>query len=612
ELSDSDDNFDRVTVLQQGISSLGLSPRFHGRSSSSKLISDIFEHRRQATEYPGSSYKSSSSPSVLIYKRPEFWTSFPWESESDISLKLFTFPPKDLFDSLVGLYFEHVNYLYALLHRPTFEALIDEGIHWHDTQFANVVLLVVAIGSRFSTDSRVVLDGTGSWLSSGWKWFSQVNLYNKATLSVPSLFNLQSIVLYTIYIQDCPTQEDAWSLISAGLRLAQAIGAHRKKVYSAKLTAIDELWKRAFWCLYILDRQFCLTLGRPCSLHDEDFDLDLPIDCDDEFWLPSNSEEPFKQPPDKPSKIAFIISFLEVSFILSYALRTIYSINKSKSFLGYTGQGWEERLVAELNSKINNWEAQIPTHLRFSATIQDPVFFIQAAMLSSAYHDLRLLVHHPFVAPGGKPTSITYSCLANCDNAARANSSIASAISRRAPVVLAPTLLQHTAFTSAIILFFKLFSARRAGKVIDVAGVMAGVYGCMQVLENAESRYSSSVYIPEQHSIQQILDCWSTSVSENSRTFYIRLSSYSDILRNLAVLGDLPLYSTSSTTSPPLDHPPVDTASVLQPWFEPSQSQQQFDNTHAPVFQDVPQSMFDTDEQLKNMWNDAPMGMGFE
>ncbi|KAE9402266.1 hypothetical protein BT96DRAFT_991249 [Gymnopus androsaceus JB14] len=517
ELELSDEDFDQDNVLQQGISSLNISPRFHGRSSSSKLVSAIFEKKREATEHSSTPSSDNTSPSVLLEKRPEYWSPFPWESESRIFLNMFTFPEKELLDSLVALYFEHVDYLYALLHRPSFEAFVAEGLHHRDPQFANVLLLVIANASRFSTDSRVVLEGTGSWLSSGWKWFSQVDIYNKATLTVPSLFNVQAIVLYTIFIQNCPSQEEGWALTSAGLRLAQAIGAHRKKIYASKITVIDELWKRAFWCLYIIDRQFCLSLGRPCSLHDEDFDLDLPLEVDDEYWVQPNPEDCFKQPPDKPSKVAFVVAFIEATHILSYALRTVYSINKSKVFMGYTGPGWEERLVAELDSRINHWEAKIPEHLRFNAKIQDPIFFVQAAVISSAYHDLRILAHHPFIAPGGKPSSITYSCLASCDNAARACSTISSIYSLRTPIVLAPVLV-HTAFTSAIIMFFKLFSARRAGTAIDVAGTMAGIHGCMRVLENAESRL------------------WAAG-------------QHRDILYNLALLGDLPLPSTSSTPS---------------------------------------------------------------
>ena len=37
-------------------------------------------------------------------------------------------------------------------------------------------------------------------------------------------------------------------MVGIGIRLAQDVGAHRRKMYtSSKLTVDDELWKRAFW-----------------------------------------------------------------------------------------------------------------------------------------------------------------------------------------------------------------------------------------------------------------------------------------------------------------------------------------------------------------------------
>ena len=37
-------------------------------------------------------------------------------------------------------------------------------------------------------------------------------------------------------------------MIGVGIRLAQDVGAHRKKVYNPTRTVEEELWKRAFWC----------------------------------------------------------------------------------------------------------------------------------------------------------------------------------------------------------------------------------------------------------------------------------------------------------------------------------------------------------------------------
>ena len=50
------------------------------------------------------------------------------------------------------------------------------------------------------------------------------------------------------------------------------------------------------------------------------FDLDLPLECDDEYW-----DNEFQQPPDKPSSITFFNCFLRLMDILAYAMRLIVS-----------------------------------------------------------------------------------------------------------------------------------------------------------------------------------------------------------------------------------------------------------------------------------------------
>lgn len=55
------------------------------------------------------------------------------------------------------------------------------------------------------------------------------------------------------------------------------------------------------------------------------FDLDMPIECDDEYWVNDNPELAFRQPPGKPSKVAYFNSLLRLNQILAFALRTIVS-----------------------------------------------------------------------------------------------------------------------------------------------------------------------------------------------------------------------------------------------------------------------------------------------
>lgn len=78
-----------------------------------------------------------------------------------------------------------------------------EGIQFTDEDFGSVVLLVCAIGSRWSKDRRVLLDeevraddgdegeDEEEWHSAGWKWFKQVRLGRKALFSAPSVSDIQ-------------------------------------------------------------------------------------------------------------------------------------------------------------------------------------------------------------------------------------------------------------------------------------------------------------------------------------------------------------------------------------------------------------------------------------
>jgi hypothetical protein len=104
----------------------------------------------------------------------------------------YTFPERGLLDSLVDIYFQRVGVFWPLLHRHSFTVSISEGLHYFDSDFAKIVLLVSAIGSRWSDNVRVLPPGyTSLWHWAGWKWYSQVKFEKRSQLSKPTLFDLQ-------------------------------------------------------------------------------------------------------------------------------------------------------------------------------------------------------------------------------------------------------------------------------------------------------------------------------------------------------------------------------------------------------------------------------------
>ncbi|KAF7363851.1 Fungal-trans domain-containing protein [Mycena sanguinolenta] len=102
--------------------------------------------------------------------RPIYWTLLP---VSDLNYLLYKadisqwevcpepvapqmFPPVDLLRDLVDIYFKQINIFWFILHRPTFEKSLADGLHLQSPAFGCVVLAVCALASKTSPDGRVV------------------------------------------------------------------------------------------------------------------------------------------------------------------------------------------------------------------------------------------------------------------------------------------------------------------------------------------------------------------------------------------------------------------------------------------------------------------------
>ncbi|KAF5370577.1 hypothetical protein D9758_001905 [Tetrapyrgos nigripes] len=393
------------------------------------------------------------------FKRPKFWTAQHWEIPQQHT-PTYTFPENDLLVHLISLYFEKVNAFLPVLHAPTFKRNITQGLHLRNHQFGATVLLVCALASRYSEDPRV-LAISGEELSAGWQWYRQVEVIRQSLFEIPTLFELQVYCLATLYLIGSSCPQASWTLVSIGIRFAQELGVHRRKPDGYKWTTEAELKKRAFWVLVSLDRLISCFVGRPSSIRDEDFDVEPPIEVDDEFWENPDPTLAFQQPPDKPSVVSCFIWHLKLCEILAFTLRTLYSTKKSKILLGLVGD-WEAATVAELDSSLNSWVNSIPEHLRWDPNRTDKLFFQQSAFLYIQYYHCQIQTHRPFLQ---RKSSISFPSLAICTNSARACIHVAEVHAQRGIVGL-PYVL-NACFTAAVVLLFNIWGSKRAGIRID-------------------------------------------------------------------------------------------------------------------------------------------------
>ncbi|KAG6917730.1 hypothetical protein DXG01_001381 [Tephrocybe rancida] len=480
--------------------------RFFGKSSGAMLVRAAMELKN---EYTGRN--DDLRRPILGAKREEFWTSPLWEHLSDhIAPASFIFPAEDLMTSLVNIYFEKVNILLPLLHRPSFEQSISEELHLRDDGFGTVLLLVCAVASRYSDDPRILLDGFETTLSTGgWKWFHQVQQVKRSVLAPPSLYDLQYYCLSVMFLQGASAPQQCWTLVGIGIRMAQDVGAHRRKRDNREdLTVTEELWKRGFWVLVSMDRMISSALGRPCAIQDEDLDIDFPIECDDEYWEHPDPAKRFKQPPNKPSYVTGFVVLLKLNQVLTIILRTIYSINKSKIVLGFVGKQWEQHIVVELDSALNKWVDSVPDHLRWDPDRENFKFLDQSAALYCTYYYIQILIHRSFIPAPRKPSPLSFPSLAICTNAARSCSHIVDVYRRRGltappaiqvcahPPLLCGTdpdsFLEIAVFTSGIVLLLNIWNGKRSGISSDPGREMDDVHKCMQCLRRCETRWTSA------------------------------------------------------------------------------------------------------------------------
>ncbi|KAI9063836.1 hypothetical protein FKP32DRAFT_1592070 [Trametes sanguinea] len=496
DLSDDDVAVQRDII--QGINKLSLNPstlRYHGKSSGWVFIQTTAGLRQEYIREPTPPSSNDMTPLppgrrlVLIdpgihhQYEPQPWLERPF---LDPILSPQDFPPHDLMRELLELYFRHSNECIPLLHKPTFMQSIREGLHLRHGGFGATVLLACALGSRHSNDPRVLLDGTDSWRSAGWKWYQKVEDMHKSPIAPVQLYDVQICAMMTIYIQGTTAPQTTWVLIGIGIRKALDVGAHRKSMYKTEPNVEDELWRRAFWTLMFLEIWSSYGLGRPPCIHEEEYDLALPTECDDEYWVTDDPKLAFKQPPGKPSTVSFYVACLRLSKIVAYALRTIFSIRKTRTQLVNGDQQWEERVVAQLDSELNKWLDSIPEHLKWDPNREDEVFLRQSATLHANYYTAQIAVHRSFIT-SRRPSPHALASLIICTNAARSCVQILHQLCQRIGTPLGRNA--GLLFASGLVLLMSMWGQRRSGRHRSANRDQEYIQQCIDMLKIVDREF---------------------------------------------------------------------------------------------------------------------------
>lgn len=449
--------------------------------------------------------KGEVMKSMIDSMRPEFWKNpttimedrlDPARDAAELEDTMTAWPEPDLEKKLVDAYFRRAHHDNPILNEVTFRAELQDRSLRLDREFVMVAMMVFAVASRLIDDERVLCTPRSDDFlinTLGAKWHNSWKRLAFGTRGPSgSLRYIQSFVLAVVYL--CGTGlhfNIGWCLLGVVFRLLEFAGAHRK-LTAQRLQhplAIEEEWRRTWWTAYSLDREISTTLGRPMAVQDEDFDVALPLEVDERYFTASGDGAVPTQPKGKPALISGFLSALKLDEIMGRTLRTIYAIGKAKVSRGLVGKGWDQLIVAEIDSLLNQWLDSVPKHLRYNANEKNEEWLVQSSMLYCKYYFCQILVHRPFIVGPKMSSSLNYPSLAITTNAAKSMTQILGNLLKRGLIHEGGHGAGSRAFEAGCVLLVVVWGSKKNGIRVSNS-TFSDINKCLEILREFEKRWA--------------------------------------------------------------------------------------------------------------------------
>ncbi|KAK4184194.1 fungal-specific transcription factor domain-containing protein [Podospora australis] len=417
---------------------------FYGSSSAASFMKEAYvsvkkPNPNSPTDTPG----ASSEPERIKAVVPAFSVAALRPPEVSLhryfsQVGHFALPPRSLADSLLGLFFDRVYWLYPFFHKPTFLHAYRNlwksraaqarsppppsglglgsapGGDAGSIVFHCALNVIFAIGCQFSDLSPKDKIGAIETFFSRAKVFIGLDFLDMHNVGV-----VQALLLMTLILQSTPFPSRCWNSIGVACRVAQGLGLHSEGGGSGKSELETEIRRRTWHACVILDVLVSMTYGRPTmttQLHELPLPRILEYDAynaEDEsagIWQGNDIEVP-------SSKLCFYVDYIRQCRIMGEILTTIY--NSSHKYSQHSTpsvdvySGLEE--IFELDGKLAHHEATLSplmswTNLADTNHLPEKrknIILTQRTMLHGSFLFFRLTLHRPILTKTAKEAGST-------------------------------------------------------------------------------------------------------------------------------------------------------------------------------------------------------------
>ncbi len=291
-------------------------------------------------------------------------------------------PSKEVTDTFISTYFDHVHPNYLLFHRPTFQARyeamwsqphilmreIEPG--WICTIFMMLVFGAQALEERDQKQSAMIQR----------HYLDLVQARMHQLISATTLINVQALLLLQLYQHNCTERNSAFMLLGCASRMAMALGMHRDGTSGGFDAMEREVRKRVWWTAYTFEQLQCAILGRPCAIDDMEVNVSFP----DEIMLDGGISVPQ----------GYIEYSVRLSKLLSSIRRKIYASPTSTT---QQGESPKIGVAIQFLLDLDSWQNSLPPPLRLGYPSPSSSHRRAVMLLHIHFHHVQSLVTRPFI-----------------------------------------------------------------------------------------------------------------------------------------------------------------------------------------------------------------------
>lgn len=129
------------------------------------------------------------------------------------------------------------------------------------------------------------------------------------------------------------------------------------KVHDQMSLFEGEMFRRVWWCMYVLDRRLALMLGRPFLIHDINISVGLPRDLPEPYTLSAQengySLDDATTQASSPSPIQYLGVMIGYSRLVGKVWETLYGAKVADTAAN-------DHVHEYLEALVNEWHSSVP------------------------------------------------------------------------------------------------------------------------------------------------------------------------------------------------------------------------------------------------------------